>query len=78
METHQMYTKFPKVHEKTTEPKIITSGTWLNTNYPWEMSGEDISPELYHIDNDDGDEEDTGAEVVNAALALAASRRSGD
>ena len=42
------------------------------------MSGEEISPELFQIEYDDGDEEDMEAEEVGAAIVLAASRRSGD
>ena len=40
-----------------------------------EMSGEEISPELFHIEYEDGGEEDIEAEEVNAAIALASSRR---
>ena len=42
------------------------------------MSGEEMSPELFHIEHDDGDEEDMEAKEVNAASALAASHRSDD
>ena len=42
------------------------------------MPGEDMSPELLHIEYDDGDEEDMDREEMNAAVALAASRRSDD
>ena len=37
-----------------------------------------MSPELFHIEHDGGDEEDMKAGEVNAAIALAASRRSDD
>ena len=43
-----------------------------------EMSGEEMSPELFHIEHDGGDEEDMKAGEVSAAIALAASRRSDD
>ena len=42
------------------------------------MPGEKISPELCHIEYDDGDEQDMDREEVSAAVALAASRRSDD
>ena len=45
---------------------------------PSEMSGGEISPELFHIEYDGGGEEDMRALEVNAAIALAASRRSDD
>ena len=37
-----------------------------------------MSPELFHIEHDDGDEEDMDAEKVSAAIAFAASHRSDD
>ena len=45
---------------------------------PPEMSGEEMSPELFHIEYGGGDEEGMEAEVVDAAIALAVSRRSDD
>ena len=45
---------------------------------PSEISGEKMSPELFHNEYDNGDEEDMEAEEVSAAIALAASRRSDD
>ena len=42
------------------------------------MPGEDMSSELFHIEYDNGDEEDMDREEMNAAVALAASRRSDD
>ena len=45
---------------------------------PSKMPGENMSPELLHIEYDDGDEEDMDREEMNAAVALAASRRSDD
>ena len=46
--------------------------------YPSEMFGDVVSPELFHIENGGGDEEDIEAEEVDAAIALVASRRSED
>ena len=45
---------------------------------PSEMPGEEMSPELFHIEYDGGDEEDMDREEVSAAVELAASRRSDD
>ena len=42
------------------------------------MSGEEMSPELFHNEYDDGDEEDMEMGEVDAAIALATSRRSDD
>ena len=45
---------------------------------PSGMSGEEMSPELLHIEYDGGGSVDMEAEEVNAAIALAVSRRSDD
>ena len=45
---------------------------------PSEMSGEEMSPELIHIEYGGGNEEELEAEGVHAPIALAASRRSDD
>ena len=42
------------------------------------MSGEEMSPELFNIKYGDGGEGNMGAEEVNTAIALGASRRSDD
>ena len=45
---------------------------------PPEMSGEEISPEVFHIEYGSGGEEDVEADGVGAAIAPAANYRSDD
>ena len=42
------------------------------------MSGEEVSPELFHIEYNGSDEEDMETKEVDAAIARNASRRSDD
>ena len=51
---------------------------YVTEHCPSEMSGGEMSPELFYIEYDDGDEKAMKAEQVNVATALAASRRSDD
>ena len=51
---------------------------YVTDYFPLEMSGEEMSPELFYIEYGGGGEENMEAGEVDAAIALAASRRSDD
>ena len=42
---------------------------------PSEMEGNEMTEELFHVEYEDGDEEDMNTQEVTEAIALAAARR---
>jgi len=48
---------------------------YVTAHYPPELQGDEMTEELFHIEYDDGDEEEFNEQEVLAAIALAASRR---
>ena len=42
---------------------------------PMEMEGNEMTEELFHVEYEDGDEEDMDTQEVTEAIALAAARR---
>ena len=48
---------------------------YVTAHYPAELDGNEMTEELFHVEYDDGDEEDLDEREVAAAIALAAGRR---
>ena len=47
----------------------------MRAPYPAELDGNEMTEELFHVEYDDGDEEDLDEREIAAAIALAAGRR---
>ena len=48
---------------------------YVTEHYPSEMEGNEMTEELFHVEYEDGDEEDMNTQEVTEAIALAAARR---